>query len=377
GVGIAVVAQSEFIESKPRVILSDAGVLVIYEVSDRATGSLDIAAVKLDGLGKPIWPTGVWIASSRRRERIADVVRDGKGGAIVIIEAISGPDTAQSIDVIAAHVDAYGKVGWGASPDPAVIATSRHFERNPVAVADGLGGAFIAYEIEYASGPRKGDRDILAQHLTAQGQREWVSETALPMVSSVATASESKPVIVSDSDGIIIAFEMNFHSEKRPVHIIGVQRVDATGRLAWNKGKKPETIIVPNRIVEKPRLSSDGAGGIFLVAEARDSVTGDVDLFAQKFTSAGEQLWKNGELPVAVFQTSTNERSPSARPDGSGGLIVTAVKDFVGVDNVTRRKIVAQRIGPDGRNAWPQLGGPLLLSNSTTIDDTPTVIKVE
>src|SRR5688572_5952024 len=61
--GVAIVAQSEFVESNPRVILSDAGVLVFYEVVDRSTGSLDIAAVKLDGLGKPIWPTGVWVAS--------------------------------------------------------------------------------------------------------------------------------------------------------------------------------------------------------------------------------------------------------------------------------------------------------------------------
>src|SRR5688500_7040096 len=146
---------------------------------------------------------------------------------------------ASKMDVIAVHVDAYGMIGWGASVVPAVIATSRHIERNPVAVSDGLGGAFIAYEIEYTSGARKGDHDILAQHLTPQGAREWVSETALPMVSSVATAAERNPVIALDTGGIIIAFEMDFHSEKRPVRFVGVQRMDMGGRLAWNRGKKP------------------------------------------------------------------------------------------------------------------------------------------
>lgn len=374
---VAVVAQSAFIERNPRVVVSDAGVLVFYEVVDRSTGSLDIAAVKLDGLGQPIWPSGVWIASSRRLERLADVVRDGKGGAIVIVEATSGTDTAQSVDVLAVHVDAYGKTGWGASSEPAVVAASRHIERDPVAVSDGLGGAFVAYEIEYTSGPRKGDHDILAQHVTPQGAREWVSETALPLVSSVATAIEKHPVIALDTAGIIVAFEMSFTGEKRPVHIVGVQRMDLTGRLAWNKGRKPETIMVPNRILERPQLTIDETGGIFLVAEARDSATGDVDVYAQKFTASGEQLWANGELPVAVFQSTTQEQSPSARPDGLGGVVVAASKLFVASDSTSGRKIVAQRIGHDGRIAWPQLGAPLLLSNSTTNDDSPVMIKVE
>ena len=372
---VAVIAQSQYVERNPRIVSSDAGVIAVYEVIDRADGSYDIAAVRLDGRGTPVWANPVWIASSRRRERLADVVSDTRGGAIAIIEATSGPDTAQVVDVIAVHVDAYGKVGWGASSEPAIVAGSRHIERNPVAVSDGFGGAFVAYEIEYTIGERAGDHDILAQHLTAQGAREWVSETALPFVSAVPNASEMRPVIALDTGGIVVAFEMDFHSEKKPVRIVGVQRLDLSGRLTWNRGKKPESILVPERIVERPQLMTDRIGGIFLIAEARDTISGDVDVYAQKFASGGEQLWANGELPVAVLSSDLRERSPAAQPDGMGGLVVVAAKDFITDDARTLRKIVAQHIGHDGRSLWTALGAPLLLSNTTTLDDKPVVIR--
>jgi hypothetical protein len=279
--------------------------------------------------------------------------------------------------VIAVHVDEFGKLGWGATSDPVPVAASRHIERNPAVVADGLGGAYVAYEIEYTSGARRGDRDIFAQHLTPQGAREWVSETALPIVSSVPNAAETQPTIALDTGGIVVAFEMNFHSEKRPVRMLGVQRMDRTGRLTWNRGKKPEVVGVTGRVVERGLLSTDSDGGIFLVAEARDTLSGDIDLYVQKFTSNGEQLWANGELPVAALKSDTRERAATVAPDGAGGVVVVAVKDFVTGDGLTSRKIVAQRIAHDGKPAWPQLGGPLLLSNTSTQDDRPTVIRVQ
>jgi hypothetical protein len=374
---VAVVAQSTLTERNPRMVLLGGAILVVYEVIDRATGAHDVLAMKLDEQGMPLWPAPASVVRSARRERLADVVGDGRGGAIAIVEAATGADSALSVDIIAVHIDGSGRTGWGASSVPAIVAGSRHIERNPAVVADGLGGAYIAYEIEYVSGDRAGDRDIFAQHLTAQGAREWVSESALPIISSVPTAAESMPVIALDTGGIVVAFEMNFPSEKRPVRLIGVQRMDVTGRLTWNKGRKPELVMVPGRVVERAGLLSDGAGGIFLVAEARDTTSHDIDLYAQKFTSMGEQLWANGELPVALFKSDARERFASAAPDGTGGLVAAAVKDFINGDGAISRKIVAQRIGADGRIAWPQLGGPLLLSNTSTQDDRPTVIRVQ
>lgn len=375
---VAVVAQSPATERSPQLVAAaGGGLIVVYEVIDRASGAHDIAAIKVDDRGSPVWEAPVWIVRSARRERLADVVSDGRGGAIVVVEASLGTDSSLSVDVIAIHLDASGRTGWGASSAPVIVAGSRHIERSPSVVADGFGGAYIAYEIEYTSGPRGGDRDIFAQHLTAQGGREWVSESNLPIVSSVPNAAESSPTIALDTGGIVIAFEMDFHSEKRPVRLIGVQRMDVNGQLTWNRGKKPEVVMIPGRVVENGQLVTDGAGGIYLIAEARDSVSGDIDLYAQKFTSGGEQVWANGELPVAVLKSDTRERVASIAPDPTGGLVVAAVKDFVNGEGQTSRKIVAQRVGPDGRIAWSALPGPLLLSNTTTQDDNPTIIRVQ
>jgi hypothetical protein len=374
---VAAIAQSTLTERNPQIVAVGGGLIVVYELIDRTSGAQDVAAMKVDERGAPLWAAPVSIVRSARRERLVDVVVDGRGGAIVIVEATAGADTTLSIDIIAVHLDGTGHTGWGATNTPAIVAGSKHIERNPAVVADGFGGAYVAYEIEYTSGPRKGDRDIFAQHVTAQGAREWVSESALPIVSSIPTAAESSPIIALDTGGIVIAFEMNFAAEKRPVRLIGVQRMDVTGRLTWNKGKKPEVVAVPGRIVERGQLLSDGMGSIYLLAEARDTTSNDVDLYAQKFTSFGEQLWANGELPVAIFKSDTRERFASAAPDGTGGIVVAAVKEFLSGDGAISRKIVAQRIGADGRIAWPQLGGPLLLSNTTTLDDRPVVIRVQ
>jgi hypothetical protein len=373
---VMVVAQSKYVERNPQIVASDGGLMIFYEIADPASGEVNVAALRVDEHGAPAWSAPVIVAGTARRERLVDAISNTRGGAIAIIETSSGSDSTLQMDIIAVQVDAGGRAGWGATTEPAVVAASRHIERNPAVVADGNGGAFVAYEIEYISGARRGDRDIFAQHLTPQGIREWVSETALPIVSSVPNAAETLPVIARDTGGIVIAFEMNFHSEKRPVRMIGVQRMDLTGRLTWNRGKKPELVSVPGRIVENTQIVSDLRGGIYTVVEARDTVSGDIDVYAQKFTSNGEQLWANGELPVAALKSDTRERNASAVPDGSGGLVVVASKEFITGEGITSRKIVAQRIASDGKPTWAHLGGPLLLSNTATMDDRPTVIAI-
>jgi hypothetical protein len=261
-----------------------------------------------------------------------------------------------------------------------LVGASRHDERNAAAVADLLGGAYVAYEIRYTSGPRAGDHDVLAQHISSTGHREWISESALPVVSSVPTATETNPSIVLDTAGVIIAFEMDFHAEKRPVKIIGVQRMDETGRITWNKGRKPEVVGVAGRIAARPRLTAATAwdfGGAYLTFEAVDTLTGDVDVYAQKFTSGGRQLWANGDAPLALFHSPDRERDVVAMPDGTGGLVAVASKEFVADDGTISRKIVAQRVTADARNPWTDVGGPLLLSNTSTRDSTPVIVRAQ
>jgi hypothetical protein len=50
------------------------------------------------------------------------------------------------------------------------------------------------------------------------------------------------------------------------------------------------------------------------------------------------------------------------------------VKEFITTDGMRSRKIVAQRVAQDASNPWTELGAPLLLSNTTTLDDAPVVI---
>jgi hypothetical protein len=66
-----------------------------------------------------------------------------------------------------------------------------HSERNAVLTPDGAGGAFIAYELKYRSGPRAGDIDIIAQHVDKNGDRRWLDASTPPIVSSSERARET------------------------------------------------------------------------------------------------------------------------------------------------------------------------------------------
>src|SRR5206468_2659661 len=132
-----------------------------YSASDSA-GDVDIAATMVTRAGSPEWTGSVWIANSKRREVLASAVADVKGGAIAVFEESVVGDTIGNIDLYAAHVDDKGIVGWWLVPRKAVpVAASKHIERSPATVADGAGGVYVAYEVEYVSGHLR-DADIFA-----------------------------------------------------------------------------------------------------------------------------------------------------------------------------------------------------------------------
>lgn len=376
---VVVIAQSKYAEEHPRLVLTaDGGLIVFYEVRYGAqsdTSDVDIAAVKISPDGKMLWPNGSWMANTKRRERLKGAVSDGLGGAIAVFESSTSRDTVTiTSDIYAMHVDRSGKAGWGASHTPIAVAASKHLERNPAAVSDGTGGLYVAYELEYASGDRMGDVDILAQHITYNGIREWIDPSALPIVSSNDKAREHSPTIMLDSSGIIVAFEVTV-VDQRTLSVIGVQRMDRLGRAIWNTGRKAMLFGADNRLCSAPQMVAIPSGGIYLVFEAQDSATMNRDIYAQRLSADGEGLWGSGENGMPIFNTSESEHDASALLDGTGGLMVVAAKDHPTPDGLLTSDIVAQRMNSDGTLAWSNLPGPLILTSTPLKNQSPVLIR--
>ena len=265
---VRLLAQSAHLERNPHLVPSADGAIVFYEVeytSGTYAGEIDVAAVRVDAEGNLVWEKAVWVANSNRRERIAGTWSDGQGNAVALIvrDADGKPDLLNG-DLIATRITSDGVIGWGAKGDVAVVAGSPHSEEKPALIPDGAGGAYIAYELHYRSGARSGDVDIIAQHLSANGDRLWVDPENPPVVSSNPRARELSPSVTVDSIGLTVTFEMVFNEEdakKGPLRVVGAQRLDALGYPVWNGGDRAQIILAKNRTVEKPMAVADGSGG--------------------------------------------------------------------------------------------------------------------
>jgi hypothetical protein len=381
-----VIAQSKYAEENPVIqILDDGSLMVFYEIhyGSAPNADIDIAAVRLGRNGALLWPQGVLVASSKKQEVLRGSVGDARGGAIVLIESVSHRDsTVIASDVLGQHVDSVGTIGWKDSKEPLKIAGSSHLERNPAMVSDGSGGAYVAYEIEYVGGARDGDVDILAQHLSSAGTREWTSETDLPVVSSNPKAREERPVVVRDSNGITIAFEVSFpvgKGGKTTAHVIGMQRLDTNARPLWNLGKKSKLMGLRHDIPEHPRLIVDPVGGVYVLFEGVDTVSGNRDIYAQRVDRDGDQIWGDGEIPQPIFNTPDVERDPVAMIESDGSLIVAAVRSMPGDQGMQGyRQIVAQRVAMDGTLPWTaQLTAPIVLTTGTFNNSAPLLLRAQ
>ena len=372
------IANSAQREQNPRIVpLEDGSLTIVYEVSYLAEGSddIDLAAVRVSSDGRMLWAQPVWIARTNWRERLAGAVANGQGGVMAIYQISTRKDSSVFSDIKAVRIDSSSALGWKDSRDPVIVATSRHIESNPSVVSDRNGGAYISYEVEYTSGPRAGDVDILAQHLTSYGTRLWTSESRLPFVSSIDKARERNPSIAFDDKGLVVAFQIYYYGVRKPFYLIGIQRLDTSGHGLWNKGKTAETIDVPGRVVEAPQVIADPTGGVFLLFETKDTVASNRDVYVQKLDFGGVKMWGHQDWGIPIFNSSDVERDPAALPDGKGGIVVVGVREKLGADGSRTNEIIADRVAPDGNQPWKDLAPPIVLSISNNRGDRPLVVK--
>lgn len=381
---IVVIAQTKFIEEHPRIQpLDDGTMMVFYQVRYGPTPSadVDIAAIRVSADGHMQWQNGIWVANSKRQEYLRGTVSDGRGGAIAIIETVARHDSAiTGSDILAQHIDGSGTAGWKDSREPVKVAGSSHLERNPAAVSDGNGGVYVAYEVEYTAGARAGDVDILAQHLSSVGTREWVNEAQPPIVSSNPKAKEEKPVIVADSTGITVAFEISFLREKPKglARIIGMQHLDTSAKARWNSGKKSILINLKREYLESPQLIPDHLGGNYLIFEALDTLTNNRDIYGQRIDGVGEQIWGDADQPQPIFNSLDSEHDAQAIVDSADGSIVVIAQRTSMADSTRGYSdIIAHRFSQDGVSPWEKLLTPIAVAHGAFMMGKPVMIRTE
>jgi hypothetical protein len=130
---------------------------------DTRGGAYDIYAQRVTAGGTiaPGWdPNGNPLCTATSYQLNPIIVADGVGGAIVAWQDLRG---GSNYDIYAQRVDPHGVVQWDANGN--VVCAGPGSQEAPTIVADGVGGLLAAW-IDSRSGP---DGDIFGMHLRPNG----------------------------------------------------------------------------------------------------------------------------------------------------------------------------------------------------------------
>ena len=322
GVAVCTVSNNQY---APVVVSDGSGGAIVVWYDYRAL-NYDIYAQRMDANGNALWTGGgIAIYAGAGSQHSPMAVTDGAGGAVVAWTDIRNGNA----DIFARRVSNAGTVSW--STLGVALCTHPSDQLDPVLVADGTGGAIVAWR-----DIRNGTWDVFAQRVGVAGTTLW---TANGVPVCTAALEQLHPVIACDgAGGAIVAWD-----DARGSSVdIYVQRLDGNGGTLW----APNGIAVCTAAngQTQPSLVCDGAGVAMVAWEDRRA--GNADIYAQGVNANGTTQWTaNG---VAVCTASSDQLAPLAVADGFGGVAL-AWKD-TRAGNVD---VYAHRLGASGGTPTP------------------------
>lgn len=188
-------------QSPPAQVVADGAgsALVVWQDFRLNTRRSDVFMQRMSATGQRAWADDrAVIASQGLSEAATALIADGAGGAIVLANAL--PEVVSDTDVLAQRVSPAGQLLWGDAPVNVTPWADRQLDA--VGVADGLGGAYVAWTDQNSDFPTL---DVWAQHLGADGAPLWAGHG----VQAVALAQDQKNLAaVSDGQfGLIVGWQ--------------------------------------------------------------------------------------------------------------------------------------------------------------------------
>jgi hypothetical protein len=348
-------------QSRPTIVSDGAGGAIVAWQDLRSSVAYDIYAqhVLASGAVDPAWPAdGRALCTALDNQNNPTVVSDGSGGAIVTWEDNrSGTD----LDIYAQHVLASGAADPAWPANGRALCTAAYYQFTPVIVADGSGGAIVAW-----SDARGGTTsDIYAQHVLASGTVDpaWPADgRAL----CTAANSQTHPTIVADGTaGAIVTWQDlrgGTYSDIYAQHVLASGAVDsawpADGRALCSAANEQ---VTPNIVV-------DGAGGA--IVTWNDTRSGNADIYAQHVLASGavDPSWPTDGR--ALCTQPNYQYDPAIASDGGGGAIVVwwDGRHSFNNDIYSQHVLASGAVDP----AWPVQGSPVC--TAVGHQDYPTIV---
>lgn len=269
-----------------------------------AAGDLYAQHLLADGRRDPAWPVdGVAVSAQADVQSRPCLISDGAGGAYV------------------SWVDRRNGTSWQpylhrlrpAGLDPAWPAAGRllsnafpALDKEVQLAPDGAGGVYALCPQQHAS------TDYRVQRVSAGGVLDPNFGTGVLAGTANFTGGRYESIAADGAGGAFVAFGgQNFG--------VFVHRVLATGVVdpAWPVGGRA---LTPTSSGSFPNVVSDGAGGAIVVWN--HVVNGDLDIRAQRVTSAGAIAASWPDTGLAVTSAPNSQQTPFLAPDGAGGAFV-------------------------------------------------------
>jgi hypothetical protein len=338
--------------------------LQLQVVSDGASGGIVVwqdraqslvFAQRIDSAGKKLWGPARQVAITEWEKFEPAAVADGSGGAIVAwIEGREGFCSAAfkgECNVYAQHFSATGARLWGASGIPVSLAPANQGVSGLSMASDGNGGAFLAWE-----DARPDCCKVYAQHILADGSASWTADgiRLSPEPFIMFGPMFAAPQVVSDgADGAVFVWLENQVNPTVEPPPVTAQRVDAGGAIVW----QDDGIRIGSPLYSSFSVAGDGAGGAF-VAFVADTDADFGEMAVQRVSAGGAPLW--GENGVIVGTADYYAETPDLIADGNDGAIVAWVDHaYDEISSTESINVYAQRLDSNGVPSWEAGGKPL------------------
>jgi hypothetical protein len=249
-------------KSSPALTRDDAG--GIYAAwQDQRDDEGDIYTQRIDADGNPLWTAdGIPLCTETYLQAATVIASDGAGGAIVAWWDIRSTVISQS-DIYAQRIDSLGNTLWAANGAP--VTTASAGQLGPDIVADGNGGAIIAWEDNL----RSTRYDIYAQRLDAAGVAQWTASGV--SICSVIGDQYQQRCCSDGRGGMIVAWPDRRDGNRN----IYASRIDGDGDLVTTFLQNMSSHVGQESITLEWTLSDAGTGASFFISR-REVNSGDL-----------------------------------------------------------------------------------------------------
>jgi hypothetical protein len=224
------------------------------------------------------------------------IAYDGGGGVILAWTDDRNAALQDLADIYAQRIDSSGNVRW--ATNGVVVSNAKNLQEYPQIVADGSGGAVIAWQDFRDSTEFRG----YAQKLDSSGVAKWTAN-GVPL-SATTNAVNALFMTTDGAGGGICSWE-----ESRGTGISGsdniyAQRIGSNGTVQW--GDSGANVCTNNFPQENPSVASDGSGGAIIAWEDNRNNGANQDIYAQRMNASGTAQWTTDGIAVSSAPNNQN-----------------------------------------------------------------------